>query len=94
MAYQQTPLLCYLNWILLHTPKLTIIHLQDTVVQVSCKRLALSFRTLFPMLSSRQPLNVKKVEEGQGRQEIAEAHIDFLENSLDQIVRLTSHILD
>ena len=46
------------------------------------------------MLSSRQPLNVKKVEEGQGRQEIAETHIDFLENSLDQIVRLTSHILD
>ena len=44
------------------------------------------------MLSSCQPLNVKKVEEGQGRQEIAETHIDFLENSLDQIVRLTSHI--
>ena len=46
------------------------------------------------MASTRLPLDVKKVEEGKDRQEINLAHIDFLENSLDQNVCLTSHILD
>lgn len=48
--------------------------------------------SFFFLLSSYLTLFVKKVEEGEGGQEITNTQVDFLKDSLDQDVFLTSYI--
>ena len=85
--------LLYHHWLRPRTAQLTLIYLHDPLVHIRSERLTLSCHIFFPLLVSRLPLLVKKVEKGQSSHEITEAQKNFLENSLDQNVCLTSYTL-
>ena len=61
-------------------------------MQVCGKGFTFSCFLFFLLLSSYLTLFVKKVKEGQGGQEITNTQVDFLKDSLDQDVFLSSYI--